>query len=328
MRNLQNSEDFIYIFRKLLKFFMISVILAKKIFSLFLIMLMCMAMVRFKLLKASDGKVMSVLLLYLLFPCMILIAFQVDFTPEIRNGLILGTVAGIFVQALLLVLGVFFGKIFNLSTVEKCSVIYSNSGNLIIPLVAAVLGPEWVIYSSSFVAVQLFLFWTHLKSSMAREPHMDIKAVLTSANMLAIFAGIFLLLTGIRLPEPVNDALRGLGGMIGPAAMIIAGILLGEMTWDKVKVHKRLPLVTILRLIVVPIFCLIFLKYCGLASWAENGKTILLITLLAVSTPSATTVVSMATLYDNDPEYASVINVVTATLCTVTMPFIVWLYQL
>ena len=33
-------------------------------------------------------------------------------------------------------------------------------------------------------------------------------------------------------------------------------------------------------------------------------------------------------LFDNQPEYASVINVVTATLCTVTMPLIVWLYQL
>ena len=31
---------------------------------------------------------------------------------------------------------------------------------------------------------------------------------------------------------------------------------------------------------------------------------------------------------ENEPEYASVINVVTATLCTITMPFIVWLYQL
>ena len=36
----------------------------------------------------------------------------------------------------------------------------------------------------------------------------------------------------------------------------------------------------------------------------------------------------MASLFDNQPEYASVINVVTATLCTVTMPLIVWLYQL
>ena len=39
---------------------------------------------------------------------------------------------------------------------EQASLIYTNAGNLIIPLVTAVLGPEWVIYSSMFQLVQQF----------------------------------------------------------------------------------------------------------------------------------------------------------------------------
>lgn len=54
---------------------MLSLILAKKIFSLFIIMLLSMTLVRMKILKASDSKVMSILLLYLFFPCVILEAF-------------------------------------------------------------------------------------------------------------------------------------------------------------------------------------------------------------------------------------------------------------
>ena len=54
---------------------MLSLILAKKIFSLFIIMLMSMSLVRLKILKASDSKVMSILLLYLFFPCVIIDAF-------------------------------------------------------------------------------------------------------------------------------------------------------------------------------------------------------------------------------------------------------------
>lgn len=307
---------------------MISIILAKKIFSLFLIMIMSMALVKFKLLKTEDSKTMSVLLLYLFFPCVILVSFQVDFTPDVRDGLLLGTFAAIVIHALLLLLGKFFEKTLHLNAVEQCSVIYSNSGNLIIPLVTSVLGPEWVVYSSSFVAVQLVLFWSHCKSTLAGEKHMDWKQVLTSANMIAIFIGLFLLLTGIRFPAPVNDALASLGVVIGPSAMIIAGILLGNMTWDKIKIQKRLPLVVVLRLIVTPIIALVVLKYSGMANMVQNGDTILLITLLATATPSATTVVSMSTLFGNDGEYASAINVVTATLCTITMPIIVWLYHL
>ncbi len=307
---------------------MLSLILAKKIFSLFIIMIMSMALVRFKILKAADSKIMSILLLYLFFPCVILESFQIDFTPEIQHGMLLSTGAAVVVQALLLFMGVALKKTLHLNAVEQCTVIYSNAGNLIIPLVVSVLGPEWVIYSSSFLAVQLVLFWTHMKSVMANEAHMDLRAVFTNANMLAIFAGLVLLFTGWRLPVPVNDALHSLGLVIGPSAMIIAGMLLGDMSWEKIKSYKRVPLVAFLRLIVMPLGVLVLLKYSGIASFSSHGTTILLITLLATATPSATTCVSMASLYDNQPEYASVINVVTATLCTITMPAIVWLYQL
>ena len=163
---------------------------------------------------------------------------------------------------------------------------------------------------------------------MARETHIDLKAVFTNANMIAIFIGLVLLFTGLRFPAPVNDALHSLGLVIGPSAMIIAGMLLGDMSWEKIKSYKRVPLVAFLRLLVMPLVVLLFLKYSGIASFSPQGETILLITLLATATPSATTCVSMASLFDNEPEYASVINVVTATLCTVTMPLIVWLYQL
>lgn len=307
---------------------MLSLILAKKIFSLFIIMLLSMSLVRMRIVKASDSKVMSILLLYLFFPCVILEAFQIDFTPEIQHGMLLSTGAAVVVQALLLAMGIFLKKLFHLNAVEQCSVIYSNAGNLIIPLVVSVLGPEWVIYSSSFLAVQLVLFWTHMKSTMARETHLDWKAVFTNANMIAIMIGLVLLFSGWRFPAPVNDALYSLGLVIGPSAMIIAGMLLGNMSWEKIKSYKRVPLVAFLRLIVMPLVMLIFLKYSGLSAFSQHGETILLITLLATATPSATTCVSMASLFDNQPEYASVINVVTATLCTLTMPFIVWLYQL
>lgn len=307
---------------------MLSVILAKKILSLFIIMLMSMTLVRMKIVKVSDSKIMSILLLYLFFPCVILESFQIELTPEIKHGMILSMGAAVVVQILVLVLSISLKNLLHLNAVEQCSITYSNAGNLIIPLVISVLGPEWVIYSSSFLVVQLVLFWTHMKSVMARETHIDLKAIFTNANMIAIFIGTVLMFMGWRFPAPVNDALHSLGVVIGPAAMIIAGMLLGNMSWEKIRSYKRVPLVAFLRLIVMPLAVLLFLKYSGIASFSPQGETILLITLLATATPSATTCVSMASLFDNQPEYASVINVVTATLCTITMPVIVWLYQL
>lgn len=48
-------------------------------------------------------------------------------------------------------------KVLKLDGVEETSLIYSNAGNLIIPIVTAILGKEWVIYTSAFLSVQLFL---------------------------------------------------------------------------------------------------------------------------------------------------------------------------
>lgn len=288
---------------------------------------MSMLLVRYKMLKASDSKVMSILMLYLFFPCVIIYSFQVDFTEQVKQGLLLGTGAAVIIHALFLFICKLLEKFLGMNPVEKCSVIYTNSGNLMIPLVTAVLGSEWVIYTSSFLMVQLVLFWTHLKSEMAGEPQMEWKAVITNFNMIAIMIGFVLLLTGIRLPAQVNDAIGSLGSMVGATAMIIAGMLLGEIDFKKLTTFKGLPLVVAFRLIIVPLISLALLKYSGMAGFVENGDMILLITLMACSTPSATTVVSMASLFGEDGEYASAINVATSILCIFTMPVIVALYQ-
>ena len=62
---------------------MISLILAEKIFSLFLIMFMGYAVVHWGLLHAEDSKTLSLISLYLISPCVIISAFQVQYTPDV-----------------------------------------------------------------------------------------------------------------------------------------------------------------------------------------------------------------------------------------------------
>ena len=50
--------------------------------------------------------------------------------------------------------------------------------------------------------------------------------------------------------------------------------------------------------------------------------------MLAICTPSASTLTQMAQVYGKDADYASAINVVTTLLCIVTMPLMVALYQM
>ena len=78
----------------------ISILLAEKIAQLFLILLMGYLVVRVGLLKPEDSRVLSVIMVYLVMPCMILNAFQIDNTPEVRTGIAYSfVVAGITTPA-------------------------------------------------------------------------------------------------------------------------------------------------------------------------------------------------------------------------------------
>lgn len=58
--------------------------------------------VRAGLLKAAESRSISVILVYLVIPCVIINAFQVDYTPEIQRGLILAFTAAVAVHILFL----------------------------------------------------------------------------------------------------------------------------------------------------------------------------------------------------------------------------------
>lgn len=307
---------------------MIAVILAKKILSLFLIMIMGAALVKSNVLKTKDSKSLSVITLYLVMPCVIISSFQVAYTEEIRDGLILALIAAVLVHIILIVLTEILGRALHWDPVERASAIYSNAGNLIIPIVTALLGKEWIIYTSAFLSVQLILLWSHGKMTLCGEKKIELKKIATNVNMISIFIGILFFVCRIQLPAVLQDSIDTVGGMVGPAAMIVTGMLIGNMDLKKLASYKRLWLMVVIRLIAYPILNIVFLKYSGLAAMVPAGDTILMITLLATITPSASTITQMAQVYGKDADYASAINVATTLLCIVTMPLMVMIYQL
>ena len=113
---------------------------------------------------------------------------------------------------------------------------------------------------------------------------------------------------------------------LGPVCMIMLGMTMTEVDWKDIFSHLRIYLITILKMVVTPLIILLLLKYLPVESLVKDGKTILLISLMAVITPSATTVVQLAQLYDQDPVYASTINVMTTLVSIITMPLMVMFY--
>ena len=139
-------------------------ILITKICSLALIMAMGWLLVRLRILEADASKSISRMTLYLVIPCVTITAFQVDYTAQVRSGLILALATAAAIHLFLLLATFLLKKLLKLDPVEHVSAMYSNAGNLVIPLVGSMLGKEWVIYTCAYNAVQMLLFWSHGKS--------------------------------------------------------------------------------------------------------------------------------------------------------------------
>ncbi len=306
----------------------ISLLLMQQIAELFLMILMGYMIVKAGLLKGEDSKVISKIVLYLIIPCVIINAFQVDYTSEKVQGLLLAFAASVMLQVVLLVIVWTAGRFMGLNEVEKASVYYSNAGNLIMPIVTFVLGQEWVLYGCVFMSVQLIFVWSHGKSVLSREKGIDWRKIIFNINMIAVFVGVVLFFTKIRLPQIINQTLGSVGGMLGPASMIVTGMLIAEMSLKRIFTNGRVYFITFLRLIAVPVMALLLLKLSGLVNGSPDGKKLLLIVFLAVITPSASTVTQMCQVYGNDSKYASAINVMTTLASIITMPAMVLLFQM
>lgn len=306
----------------------ISLLLMEQIIQLFLMIFMGFVIVKARLLKSEDSRVLSVIVLYLIVPCVIINAFQVDYTKDTVQGLLIALAASVLTQIVLLIVISIFGKLIHLNEVEVASIYYSNSGNLIVPIVTFILGKEWVLYGCVFMSVQLIFLWTHCKKIISREASYDWKKIVLNINMISIVIGVILFFTRIHLPSDINSTLSAVGSMIGPASMIVTGMLFAGMNLKKIFTNKRVYFVSFLRLIVVPIIALFLIKCSQLATFSSNGNKLMLIVFLAIITPSASTVTQMCQVYGNDSQYASAINVVTTLFAIVSMPAMVMLFQM
>lgn len=306
----------------------ISLLLMNQIIQLFIMIFMGFIIVKAKLLKAEDSKILSVIVLYLIIPCVIINAFQVDYTPQTVKGLLIALAGSVMTQVILLIVVSILGRVFHLNEVEVASIYYSNSGNLIVPIVTFILRKEWVLYGCVFMSVQLVFIWTHCKKIISRESTYDWRKIVLNINMISIAIGIVLFLTRIHLPAIINNTLSAVGSMIGPASMIVTGMLFAGMDFKQIFANKRVYFVSFFRLIIVPVIALFLIKCSQLSTFSSNGNKLMMIVFLAIITPSASTVTQMCQVYGNDSQYASAINVVTTLLAIVTMPLMVMLFQI
>lgn len=104
-----------------------------------------------------------------------------------------------------------------------------------------------------------------LQKIISRESSYDWRKIVLNINMISIVIGVVLFFTRIHLPQLINDTIGSVGSMIGPASMIVTGMLFAGMDLKKVFANRRVYFVTFLRMLLVPLISLILIKISHMA---------------------------------------------------------------
>lgn len=307
---------------------MISILLAKKIAEFFIFIILGFLIVRCNILKSTDSEVVTKLCIYLMTPAIIINAFQIDATGNVIKGLLLAVFNAVIIHIVCIIIAKIYGRLTNATEVERASIIYSNGGNLIVPIVGSVLGDEWVVYSAAFVAVFNIFVWTHGRGMFAKEDGIPWKKILLNVNIISIGVGLFMLVFDYKFTGLASSVIASLADMVGPVSMIIVGMVLGGMKVQNIFSNNRIWGVICMRLIICPLVILLIMSLLPVESFVPGGDTVMLVSFLAACAPCAATINQFAILYSKNAEYASAINILSTLLCILTMPIMVYLFQI
>ena len=305
----------------------LSILLFFQMLSMMLMILMGYAIVKLGVVKSEQSSLLSAITLYIIVPCMVIDSFQIDYSPEKLNGLLLATGVAFIMHVVFILASNALGRTFHISEIEKNSLIYSNGGNLIVPLVSALLGTEQIFYCCAFITIQLCFLWTHAVSSIGGSKQRSIKKILTNPNILAVGIGLLLFFTNTRLPSILGTTVKSVGGVVGPVCMIMIGMVMADANLKETFLSKRNWLICFGRLIIYPSLMILLLFVTRVTHIIPYAKDVLMILFLAIGAPVAATITQMANLFDNEVKHAGAINVMSVILSIITLPLMLELYQ-
>ena len=305
-----------------------GLVLMSKLMAMMVMVAVGYAAVKLHVVESRDSRTLSRLTVYILQPCLICRSVQIDLTPERLNGFLCALILGIVTYVFWIAALGLLKKPLRLDAVDRCTLIYSNVGNLALPLINMILGSEYVFYASALQIPFNLLIWTHGNSIISGERHLHFRKIIFNPNIIALVTGILLVLLHIRLPDVIDTAMEGLGSMVGPSSMLVIGVVIAGSDLRGIITNKRAYAIALGRLILMPVSLLLLILATGILRRHPELTPVFRVCFIALCTPPGATVSQLAVLYDKKAYESSVYSVLSMALCIVTMPLMLMVFQL
>lgn len=268
----------------------------------------------------KTGKACTDLLFYIITPSVIINSFFTrEFTKDSGIKLLIAVGCGFLLHFIAIAINtpLFSKGDRDKNCVYKYGAIYGNVGYMTLPLTEALLGSEGVFYCSAVVMAFNVVSFTHGVFMMDKGKGFDAKKLILNPGVIAMLIGLPFFLFKVPLPELVTKPVDFIANTQTPVAMIVFGTFLSRTKLRSLFKHKKIFLVALSKLIVLPAVMIAIYKLIGLSGT--------LLTALAISScaPSANNTVLFSAKYGKDTGLASQLVATVSFMSIITMPLII-----
>jgi hypothetical protein len=301
------------------------------IFGMFFLMLVGLLAAKKGVFSEEGNRKINALLLEVVSPVLIFTSYQTELsTGKLKNLLWVIFLSFIFMSVAILVSHIVVNskgdeKNYN---VERMAIMYTNCGNIGIPLMLALFGTEGVFLCAGFITTFNIICWSYgvamLKGFLNKK---DILNIFKGPNMVAIFLGLIAYITNIRLPQILMTPLNMIASMITPLTMLVIGATLARNSLKDLFRNHRVYYIVAIHNILVPMICL-FLYYFVIKNFIQIDSIVWLVTLIAISCPVGATAPMFAIRFRKNGYYASTLLSVSTIFSLVTIPLMLFINSL
>lgn len=301
--------------------------------TLFICMGVGFALTKLNILPKESPKVLSKLVIWVLYPALCFITTASYCTPDLlianSSNLIFACVGLLLSILISLILVRFFAaKSTPEHGVYRYALTFGNSGYMGDPLVLSIFGDIALTIYKIFTIPLTFAIYTWGTNILTPSEHRKSNPIkqLVNPPTVAIFLGMTVGLCGMgdQLPTFAVSTLNSLKACMGPVVMLMAGSTVAEYSIKSMLTNKKTYIITALRLVVIPsvIISLMYLiiTVANAVFGTDIGNSSLCLMFFTIATPLGLNTVVFPKAYGNDAELGAGMALISHTLSVISIP--------
>lgn len=240
--------------------------------QVFILVVFCLtgfALCKAKLVKPEHSKPLSVLLVYVFFPCMSFNTFSAQFNVaylQQRGTLILVSVGmlAVMVVGSKIVTKLLGGDPYT-QNVNEYSMSTANVGYMGYPLVGAVFGEQVLLDCMMFgLPMSIYIGTIGYNMLTIGKGQKSIWQKIFTPSLIGILIGCAVGISGITLPQTVFDIAKMSSNCVAPISMLLTGMAISEFSIKELLSDWKVYVVCAVRLIAAPVLAWGLVKLFGL----------------------------------------------------------------